>query len=98
MSVLAVAQESLTQTQLEALTGQKETAIRQHLGALEQFFERVDVKGKRQEKKFRLYNQSFIDFLNSPEIVVEKKKIMDKEKKAEGEGVWEEIDDEVMLE
>jgi hypothetical protein len=96
MGVLAVAQESLTQRQVEALTGQKEAAIRQHLGALQQFLERVAVKGKRQEKKYRLYHQSFIDFLTSLWITVEKKEMVKKEEKAEEEVEWEGIEDDEM--
>ncbi len=94
MGVLAVAQESLTQIQLEALSGQKASIIRQHLGALQPFFEHVDVKEKKQEKKYRLYHQSIIDFFDSPLILGEKKKAVVKKEEAEDEMELGEIEDD----
>ena len=64
LGVLSVVQESATQTQLAALTGQAESDIWEYLGDLQQFLERVVVSVKEGEKRYRLYPQSVVDFLN----------------------------------
>jgi hypothetical protein len=78
IGTLAVAEENLTQTQLEALTGQDESDVWQHLGALQQFLERVDDKGEEQEERYRLYHQSIVDFLSSRWILVERNEAEEK--------------------
>ena len=71
MGVLSVAQESLTQTQLAALTGQTESDIWEYLGDFQQFLEQVTINMKEREKRYRLYHQSVVDFLNQQWITVE---------------------------
>ena len=72
MGVLSVAQESLTQTQLAALTWQSPSAIWEYLGELQQFLEKVEPKEKKGEKSYLLYHQSVVDFFNCQWIVIEK--------------------------
>jgi hypothetical protein len=70
MGVLSVAQESLTLAQLQALSGQKDPGFWKHRGDLRQFIEAVasDWGG---EQRYRLYHQSFADFLRLPALEVE---------------------------
>jgi len=72
MSVLSVVQESVTQTQLAALTGQSESDIWEYLGDLQQFLEQVMVSAKEGEKRYRLYHQSVVDFLNQQWLAVDR--------------------------
>jgi tetratricopeptide (TPR) repeat protein len=71
MGVLSVVQESVTHTQLAALTGQAESDIWEHLGDVQQFLEQVVVNVKEGDKRYRLYHQSVVDFLNQQWIVVD---------------------------
>ena len=71
MGVLSVVQESVTQTQLAALTGQAESDIWEYLGDVQQFLEQVGTSAKAGEKRYRLYHQSVVDFLNQQWINVD---------------------------
>ena len=71
MGVLSVIQESVTQIQLAALTGQAESDIWKYLGDVQQFLEQVVVSVKEGEKRYRLYHQSVVDFLNQQWLVVD---------------------------
>jgi hypothetical protein len=71
ISVLSVVQESVTQTQLAALTGQLKSDIWGYLGDVQQFLEQGVVGVKDGEKRYRLYHHSFVDFLNQQWLVVD---------------------------
>jgi hypothetical protein len=70
IGVLSVVQESVTQTQLAALTGQAESDIWEYQGDVQQFLEQVVINLKEGEKWYRLYHQSVVDFLNKQWLVV----------------------------
>ena len=69
MGILLVAQEPLTLAQLQAFTGQSESVIWSYVNDLWQFIGGEEPEGI-QEKKYRLYHQSFIDFLGRHWITV----------------------------
>jgi tetratricopeptide (TPR) repeat protein len=75
LGVLSVARKSLTLAQLQAFTNKSESAIWKYLGDLQQFIEEVDPKLELQgeEKGYRLYHQSVVDFLHLQRLVVGKK-------------------------
>ena len=76
IGVLSVAQESMTQAQLQAFTRQSESMIWAHLGHLQQFFEEVNIKEKQTEEPgYRLYHQSFVDFFHRQSLIVENKRL-----------------------
>jgi hypothetical protein len=66
IGVLAVAQESLTQAQLQAFTGQSEGTVWECLGDLQQFIQEVQPKDEHGtgQAQYRLYHQSVIDFFH----------------------------------
>jgi Flp pilus assembly protein TadD len=73
MGILSVSRESLTISQLQSFTAQSETNIWTNLGNLQQFIERVNINdGPREEFLYRLYHRSFVDFLHSTSINLEK--------------------------
>jgi hypothetical protein len=69
LGILSGAQDSLTQKQLHLFTGQSELVLRTYLGRLQQFFKPDDKIDN--EYRYRLYHQSFIDFLRSKSITKE---------------------------
>ncbi|MFL5655392.1 MAG: AAA family ATPase [Ktedonobacteraceae bacterium] len=71
MGVLSVVQESVTQIQLAALTGQSESNIWEYLGNVQQFLEQGVISVREGGKRYRLYHQSVVDFLNQQWIVVD---------------------------
>jgi len=80
LGILSVAQESLTQSQLQNFTGLSEPVVWESLGKLEQFIEEIaedeangniDRIKKQEEPVYRLYHQSFVDFLHGQYIVIE---------------------------
>lgn len=73
MGVLSVAQESMNLTQLKAITGKEDTWT--SLGHIQQFIETVESTENNNEDKYRLYHQSIIDFLHSPSLFFEKKRL-----------------------
>jgi WD40 repeat protein len=72
LGVLSVARANLTLTQLAAFTRQSAEAVWQHLGNLEQFIEGVELREDQQgeERGYRLYHQSLIDFLRRQVLIV----------------------------
>jgi len=70
MGVLSVAQESLTIAQLQAFTAQQKSSVRQYLSDFQQFIQETSPRDDQseQEARYRLYHQSFIDFLGRKRI------------------------------
>lgn len=68
MGVLSVAQESLTRPQLQKFTQQTETQLWDSIGDLEPFLEVLpsETNAGDDAERYRLYHQSFIDFLRRP--------------------------------
>ena len=64
VGVLAVAEEPLTLAQIQAFTGQDEIEVWQHLVDMEQFVMSVAQAQHSAEPQYRLYHQSFADFLD----------------------------------
>ena len=75
IGVLSVAQESLTLAQLQAFTAQTESSIWQSLSDLQQFIQEASPQdGKAgSETRYRLYHQSFIDFLERQRVFIEQR-------------------------
>jgi hypothetical protein len=86
LGTLSIAQEGLTQSTLQNFTGLSESVLWECLGRLDQFIEtivedefedNIHRNEKQEEYTYRLYHQSFVDFLHGRYIAIE----TDREKK-----------------
>jgi hypothetical protein len=76
LGILSVAQESLTQVQLQNYTRLSESIIWTSLGKLQQFIEETDNgANEKSELVYRLYHQSFVDFLGRQSLIIENKRL-----------------------
>ncbi len=78
MGVLSVAQESLTQFELQVFTGLPESDICEYLSDLQQFLEEESPSEKNGKRRYFLYHQSVIDFLGLQELVFGEKQLRNK--------------------
>jgi hypothetical protein len=67
LQTLSAAQEPLAREQLRALSGQADSVLWRHLTDLEQFIETVGSENGG-GARYRLYHQSFADFLSRPAL------------------------------
>jgi hypothetical protein len=74
MGVLSVAQESLTLSQLKALSGQVDPGFWEHRGELRQFIESSGTEADG-GPRYRLYHQSLADFLRNPVLRIAGKEL-----------------------
>ena len=65
MQILSVAQEHMTLTQLMAFTGKSKLKVKGYYRNLQHFIECTDDGEQKDSARFRLFHQSFIDFLGS---------------------------------
>ncbi len=75
LGVLSVARDSLTLPQLQALSAQGDAEFWQYRGDLRQFIESVQRPGPA-EPCYRLYHQSFADFLRLPVLSIDGREVL----------------------
>ncbi len=77
IAMLSVSQESPTLDLLQSFTEQSKTSVLKCLHDLRQFIEEVKLKNKKGEgeTRYRLYHQSFIDFIHRSSLFIGKKEL-----------------------